>query len=49
VAAGLQAELGPVAAAYVLLMAVAAPLVVRLADLLPTALGQATPATEAGP
>jgi CPA2 family monovalent cation:H+ antiporter-2 len=32
VAAGLQAELGPVAAAYVLLMAVAAPLVVRLLD-----------------
>ena len=49
VAAGLQAELGPVAAAYVLLMAVAAPLVVRLADPLATGLGQATPATEAGP
>jgi CPA2 family monovalent cation:H+ antiporter-2 len=32
VAAGLQAELGPVAAAYVLLMAVAAPVVVRLLD-----------------
>ncbi|MGH9169009.1 MAG: cation:proton antiporter, partial [Acidimicrobiia bacterium] len=32
VAAGLQAELGPVAAAYVLLMAVAAPLAVRLLD-----------------
>ncbi|MGH8936163.1 MAG: cation:proton antiporter [Acidimicrobiia bacterium] len=32
VAAGLHAELGPVAAAYVLLMAVAAPLAVRLLD-----------------